>query len=487
MRDTIFRKKSLQLLKREQAEHGKGLKRVLGPWSLIALGIGCTVGAGIFIMPGEVAAMHAGPAVVLSFLLAALACALAAMSYCELAAMIPISGSAYSYAYATLGEVIAWFIGWNLLLEYGLANAATAAGWAGYLNRLLSTVGLEIPPQLMFAPGQAIPGTELVGWFNLPAVLAVVLVTGLLLLGIRESARANALIVGAKLAVLVLFVALCAPGIQPQLVQNYMPFGWQGVVSGAAVLFFLFVGFDAVSTVAEEAKDPQRNLPIGILAGLGIVTILYVAVGTVLTGVLPLDKLQVGEPLAIALATLNHPRAAALLSAVAVVGIFSVLLVGSIGQSRILYVMSRDGLMPRFMSNVHARTGTPVETTLVLGVLTAALAAVVPLSALADLVSIGTLAAFIAVSAGVIMLRKTDPDAPRTFRCPWVPGLPLAGIAINLYLMSGLGLQVWIRFLIWLAVGGAVYYFWGYRSAGRVMAAREAVVAKSAEVVVEPS
>ncbi|MNY05118.1 putative amino acid permease YhdG [compost metagenome] len=239
--------------------------------------------------------------------------------------------------------------------------------------------------------------------------------------------------------------------------------------------------------MAEEAKDPQRNLPIGILAGLGIVTILYVAVGTVLTGVLPLDKLQVGEPLAIALSTLNHPRAAALLSAVAVVGIFSVLLVGSIGQSRILYVMSRDGLMPRFMSNIHARTGTPVETTLVLGVVTAALAAVVPLSALADLVSIGTLAAFIAVSAGVIMLRKTDPDAPRTFRCPWVPALPLAGIAINLYLMSGLGLQVWIRFLIWLAVGGAVYYFWGYRSAGRVMAAREALVPKRAEAVVEPS
>lgn len=486
MRDTVFRKKSLQALKLEQAEHGQGLKRVLGPWSLIALGIGCTVGAGIFIMPGEVAAMHAGPAVVLSFLLAALACALAAMSYCELAAMIPISGSAYSYAYATLGEVVAWFIGWNLLLEYGLANAATAAGWAGYLNRLLSAVGLQIPPQLMFAPGQPIPGTELVGWFNLPAVLAVVLVTGLLLLGIRESARANAFIVGAKIVVLVMFLALCTPSVQPQLMQPYMPFGWQGVVSGAAVLFFLFVGFDAVSTVAEEAKDPQRNLPIGILAGLGIVTVLYVAVGSVLTGVLPLDQLKVAEPLAIALSALQHPRAASLLSAVAVVGIFSVLLVGSIGQTRILYVMSRDGLMPRFMANVHARTGTPVETTIVLGIVTAALAAVVPLNALADLVSIGTLAAFIAVSAGVIVLRRTDPEAPRTFRCPWVPGLPLSGIAINLYLMSGLSMQVWIRFVVWLAIGGALYYFWGYRSAGRVIAARETAVPRS-EALVEPS
>lgn len=483
MRDTIFRKKSLETMRREQAEHGHGLKRVLGPWSLIALGIGCTVGAGIFIMPGEVAAMHAGPAVVLSFLLAALACGLAAMSYCELAAMIPISGSAYSYAYATLGEVIAWFIGWNLLLEYGLANAATAAGWAGYLNRLLSTVGLQIPPQLMFAPGQAIPGTDLVGWLNLPAVLAVVLVTLLLLLGIRESARANAFIVGAKLLVLVMFLALCAPSVQPQLLQPYMPFGWQGVVSGAAVLFFLFVGFDAVSTVAEEAKDPQRNLPIGILGGLGVVTLLYVAVGSVLTGVLPLDQLKVAEPLAIALSAMQHPRAAAVLSAVAVVGIFSVLLVGSIGQTRILYVMSRDGLMPRFMARVHARTGTPVQTTLVLGLFTAVLAAVVPLSALADLVSIGTLAAFIAVSAGVIVLRKTDPDAPRTFRCPWVPGLPLAGIAINLYLMSGLSMQVWIRFLVWLALGGALYWFWGYRSAGRVIAAREAAVSTAGEAV----
>ncbi len=476
MRDIVLRKKSLESIRREQEQHGHGLKKVLGPWSLIAIGIGCTIGSGIFIMPGIVAATHSGPAVVISFLLAALACALAALSYSELAAMIPISGSAYSYAYATLGELVAWFIGWNLLLEYGLANAATAAGWGGYLDHFLGAFGLSIPPQLLYTPGAPIPGTDLVGWFNVPSAVIVLLVTLLMVVGIRESAQTNTIIVGFKIAVLALFVALAAPHFQPQLMTPFMPFGWHGVMTGAAILFFLFVGFDAVSTVAEEAKNPQRDVPIGILGGLAIVTVLYVAVAVVLTGVLPLDRLNVKEPLAMVLTAFNHPWASFILSAVAVVGIASVLLVGSIGQTRILYVMSRDGLMPRFMSRVHARFGTPVETTLILGVITAILAGSVPLDALADLVSIGTLAAFSAVSLGVLVLRRTAPDMPRGFRTPWVPVVPIAGIAINLYLMSSLSLQVWIRFLIWLAIGIAIYFWWGHKSASRVMAERAASV-----------
>ncbi|HEY9855259.1 MAG TPA: amino acid permease [Stenomitos sp.] len=476
MRDIVLRKKSLEAIRREQEHSDHGLKKVLGPWSLIAIGIGCTIGSGIFIMPGIVAATHSGPAVVVSFLLAALACALAALSYSELAAMIPISGSAYSYAYATLGELVAWFIGWNLLLEYGLANAATAAGWGGYLNHFLGSFGLSIPAQWLYAPGYPIPGTDLVGWFNVPSALIVLFVTLLMVLGIRESARTNTIIVGFKILVLFMFVALAAPHFQPQLMTPFMPFGWKGVMSGAAVLFFLFVGFDAVSTVAEEARNPQRDVPIGILGGLAIVTVLYVAVGTVLTGVLPLSKLKIEEPLAIVLSTFHHPWASLILSAVAVVGIASVLLVGSIGQTRILYVMSRDGLMPRFMSKVHAKFGTPVETTLILGVITALLAGSVPLDALADLVSIGTLAAFTAVAVGVMVLRKTAPDTPRGFKTPWVPVVPVAGIAINLYLMCSLSMHVWIRFVVWLIIGIAIYFLWGHRSASRVMAERAATV-----------
>lgn len=467
MREVILRKKSIAALQRENAPHG--LKKVLGSWSLMALGIGCTIGAGIFVMPGEIAATHAGPAVVISFVLAAIACALAALSYSELASMIPISGSAYSYAYATMGELVAWFIGWDLLLEYGLANAAVAAGWGPYLNTVLKSFGIQIPPVFLFAPGQPIPGTELVGVFNVPAAVAIALVTGLLILGIRESARTNAILVGLKILVLVMFVAVGLPAFKPELLQPYMPFGWHGVISGAATVFFLFIGFDAVSTVAEEAKNPQRDIPIGILGGLGIVTVLYIAVASVLTGLIPLHDLKVAEPLAVALNAIQQPQAAWVLSVVAVVGIASVLLVGSIGQTRILYVMSRDGLMPRFMANLHARFGTPVETTLVLGVVTALLAGAVPLDALVDLVSIGTLAAFIIVAIGVMVLRAKAPELPRVFRCPWVPVVPLAGIGINLYLMSGLSLPVWIRFLVWMGLGLVIYFVWGHRSVTRTL------------------
>ncbi len=455
----------------EDSAHG-GLKRVLGPWSVMLLGIGCTIGAGIFVMPGQVAAEHAGPAVILSFLLAAIASACAALCYSELAAMIPVSGSAYSYAYATLGEFIAWIIGWDLLLEYGLANAAVASGWGGYLNQILTPLGWALPPQWWHAPGQVIEGSTQVGILNAPAAIGILLVTGLLCLGIRESARVNGILVATKIAVLLMFIALCVPHVDP---AHYTPFflpgkGWNGVVTGAAVVFFLFIGFDAVSTVAEETRNPRFDMPFGILMGLGIVTILYMAVAGVLTGVLPLSKLGVPEPLAAALLAVQHPRAAMVLSVVAVVGIASMLVVGSIGQTRILAVMARDGLMPGWMSRIHPSLGTPVLSTLALGVVTAILGACFPLDALADLVSIGTLSAFVVVMAGVLILRHREPERPRAFRTPWVPALPLVGIAINVYLMTGLAPAVWLRFLVWFGVGIACYAIWGHASASRTLA-----------------
>ena len=436
-------------------------KRVLGLWSLTALGIGCTIGAGIFVMPGLVAAKHAGPAVVLSFVLAAIACLLAALCYSELAVMMPASGSAYSYAYAAFGQLVAFLMGWDLLLEYGLSNSAVAAGWGGYLQALLAQFGVTLPKTLLYAPGQLIPGSSARGWFNLPAGAAVAFVTVLLLFGIRESARFNNAMVTAKIAVLGLFLILCVPGMQFAHFNPFMPFGWGGVVSGAAVVFFLFIGFDAVSTVAEETRDVQRTLPRAIALSLTLVTLLYVAVATVLVAVLPMNELRhVQEPLAFALEQMRHPVAALVLSMVAVVGILSVILVASIGQTRILYVMSRDGLMPAAFTRLHPTTGAPYAAVLILGGVTAFLAMVVPLEQLADLVSMGTLAAFSVVSAAVLVLRHEFPEAPRPFRCPGAPFVPGLAIAINLYLMWGLSWTVWSMFLVWIAIGFGVYVRW---------------------------
>ena len=467
-----IRRKSVRALRRAHARHQReegGLRRVLGFWSLVAIGIGCTIGAGIFVLPGVIAATKAGPGILLSFLLAGVACAIAALCYAELAVIIPASGSAYSYTYATLGELAAWLIGWNLLLEYGLSNSAVAAGWGGYLSQLLDSVDLQLPARLMYATGQTVPGTEDIAFLNLPAVLAIAIPTVLMLFGIRESARFNNGMVSAKILVLLMFAALCAPSVHMENLHPFLPFGWQGVVSGAGVLFFLFVGFDAVSTVAEECVDPQRDLPRAILFGLGLIAILYVGVTFVLLGNVPLPELaHLGEPLAIGLERSGHPTAAWVLSAVAVVGILSIILVGAIGQTRILFVMARDGLMPSFMGRVHARSGTPAASTVLLGVVTALMAGTVPLDALADLVSIGTLAAFSAVSLAVVALRAQEPALERKFRAPGSPWLPILGIAINIWLMSALSEAVWIRFFVWIVVGLVIYFAWGQRSAGMV-------------------
>ena len=467
-----LRKKSIHALRALHAENeakGGGLKRVLGFWSLVAIGIGCTIGAGIFVWPGFVAATHSGPAVVVSFVLAAIACGIAALCYAELAVLIPASGSAYSYTYATLGEFAAWMIGWMLLLEYGLSNSAVAAGWGNYLAPLLKAVGYTIPVQYMYATGEAIPDTALTGIINVPAAIAVTIPTILLLLGIRESARFNNGMVLAKIAVLLMFVAFCAPAIKVEHFTPFAPFGWTGIMTGAAFLFFLFIGFDAVSTVAEECVDPQRDLPRAIMVGLGLVTFLYVSVAAVLIGVVPLADLKdLKEPLAYGLAQAGHPVAAGVLAVVAVIGILAIILIAAIGQTRILYVMARDGLMPRFMATVSPRTGTPVYSTILLGIITGLIAATVPLGILAELVSIGTLAAFSAVSIAVVVLRRTEPELVRTFKTPLAPWLPVAGVMCNLYLMSTLPPAVWSRFAVWLALGVTIYLAWGMRSASKV-------------------
>ncbi|MDB5097304.1 MAG: spore germination family protein [Cyanobacteria bacterium RYN_339] len=471
----MFRTKSVEAIRADheahvRGDHGHGpaLKRELGLFSLVALGVGCTIGSGIFVMPAEIAS-QTGPAMVVSFILAAVACALAALSYCELANLIPASGSAYSYTYVALGEVVAWMIGWALLLEYGLANSAVASGWGSYLNQILGGFGWHIPPRLLFPPGVHIPNSTEVGLFNAPAAFSIVLITLLLIAGIKESARVNNVLVAAKCLALMMFIGLCMGKFEPSRMEPFMPFGWKSVAASAGQLFFLFVGFDAVSTVAEEAVDAQRDMPRGIVIALAIVSVLYVAVGLVLTGLYPLAQLKgLQEPLAAGLIVAGYPKAAYVLSIVAVIGILGVLIVGSIGQTRILYVMSRDGLAPAFMSKISPRTGTPVASTLVLGVVTAILAASVPLDALWDMVSFGTLAAFCAVSAGVIAMRRKAPDIPRVFKCPGVPFVPILSIAVNVALMLTLQWSSWFTFLGWMAVGLVVYFLWGHKSASKV-------------------
>lgn len=466
---SFFRRKSIHALRAlhdaKVAQEG-GLKRVLGFWSLVSIGIGCTIGAGIFVWPGYVAATYAGPAVVLSFVFAAIACAIAALCYAELAVLIPASGSAYSYTYATLGELPAFMVGWALLLEYGLSNSAVASGWGNYLAPLLKAgLGYSIPPELMHATGEKIAGSAAVGVFNLPAAIAITIPTVLLLFGIRESARFNNTMVLAKIFVLGMFVALCLPAVKVEHFTPFMPMGVSGVMSGAAFLFFLFIGFDAVSTVAEECTDPQRDLPRAIMAGLAMVTVLYVSVAAVLIGVAPLAELKdIKEPLAYGLNLAGHPVAANVLAVVAVIGILAIILIAAIGQTRILYVMARDGMMPRFMTTISAKTGTPVASTILLGAITALIAGTQTLGDLAELVSVGTLTAFSMVSIAVIVLRRREPDLIRTFKTPMSPALPALGVVINVYLMTTLPKTIWVPYGVFLLVGLVVYF--GYASQG---------------------
>jgi basic amino acid/polyamine antiporter, APA family len=430
-----------------------GLKKVLSPFELTLLGIGAIIGTGIFVITGVVAANYSGPALVVSFIISGIVCAFAALSYAEFAAMVPVAGSAYTYGYASLGEIWAWIIGWDLILEYSVSIAAVAVGWSGYMVNLLAAAGISLPAALINPPGTA------GGMVNLPAILIILAITALLIIGVKESARVNNVIVLVKIGVILLFLFLASSHINPANWTPFMPYGWTGVVTGAAIVFFAYIGFDAVSTAAEEVQDPQRNVPIGIISSLVVATVLYIAVSAVLTGIVPyLAFKNTSAPVAFALGQIGISWGSALVSVGAICGITSVLIVLLYGQTRIFFAMSRDGLLPPVFRELHPVYRTPVKVTLLVGIVTAVIASLLPLQTIAELVNIGTLAAFIIVSLGVIVLRRTRPEIERPFRCPFVPWVPLLCIITCGILIVMLPFVTHLRFVIWLALGLVVYF-----------------------------
>jgi APA family basic amino acid/polyamine antiporter len=509
MMQGLFTRKSIDALM-HQADSGHGLKRVLGPANLVFLGIGAIIGAGIFVLTGTAAAQFAGPAIVLSFVLAGAGCLFAGLCYAEFASMIPVAGSAYTYGYATLGELFAWIIGWDLILEYLFAASTVAVGWAGYFAAFLAEFGITLPPALIGSPF-TVEGTHTLvraqvcvdpstgglavdavshtpvsvancvaqgftlenGLINLPAVLLILALTALLVIGIKESARFNNLIVFVKLAIV---LAVIGFGIKYVNTANWAPFippntgesghfGWSGILRAAGVIFFAYIGFDAVSTAAQEARNPQRDLPIGILGSLAVCTVLYIAMAAIMTGIAHYSTLNVPHPVFVAIQTAGPGLKwlTYLINIGAIAGLASVVLVMLMGQPRIFYSMARDGLLPGMFGKVHPRFGTPYVSTIITGLVAAVIAGVFPIGLLGELVSIGTLLAFVIVCGGILVLRRTSPELKRPFRTPLVPWVPILGILICGYMMYGLPLDTWLRLLIWMALGFLIYFGYGIR------------------------
>ena len=489
---SLFRTKSIDALiaASEDPDPHKRLKKTLGPWSLTALGIGAVIGSGIFTLTGTAAAgkvvavksilnatvidlvisgSHAGsqlgrpgagPAITLSFVLVAIACLFAGLCYAELASMIPVAGSAYTYSYAILGEIVAWIIGWDLILEYAVSNMSVAVGFSAYLQDLCDNLlGVHLPPQLAYPPFPAQGGPA--GWFNIPALLITMLVTLVLVRGVRESAETNTAMVLIKMAAIVIFCVGAAGAIKTQNWHPFAPHGFSGVLTGASIVFFTYIGFDSVSTAAEECKRPQRDLPIGIIATLIVCTILYGAVSLVLTGIANYQTLNTDSPVADALKALGYNRLRLIVTAGALMGMLSSLLVYQYGQARIWFAMSRDRLLPALFSKVHKRFQTPHVSTWIAGFVVGIPAGIWDIDTFAELSNIGTLFAFVLVSVGVIVLRRKQPERPRSFRVPLVPLFPLISIVCCIVLAMGLPLLTWIRFFVWLAIGFAIYFPFG--------------------------
>ncbi len=485
------------LLAEAKAEGQHGLKRVLGPLNLIALGIGAVIGAGIFVITGSSAAQFAGPAIALSFVLAGLGCAFAGLCYAELAAMIPISGSAYTYGYASLGELVAWIIGWDLVLEYAFSAATVASGLSANIISLLQDLNIHLPPQLIETPGRELflfsgrwellttlqPALQAAGisadtlphataLFNLPAFLSVLAVTAILIIGVRESANFNVVVVFIKVGTVLVFIVVAVSFLwnHPQIAAaNWTPFippnkghfgefGWSGIARGAGSIFFAYIGFDAVSTAAQEAKNPQRDMPIGLLGSLAICTVLYLIVAFALTGVLHYSRLNVAAPVALAMDATGVRWGSWLVKCGSIAGLSTVMLTTLMGQSRIFYTMSRDGLLPQWASAIHPRFQTPWISSIVVGLFIAVFAAILPINLLGELVSIGTLLAFIIVCIGVWVLRRRRPDIERPFKTPWVPAVPILGILISFLLMLSLPGDTWLRLIVWLLLGFVIYF-----------------------------
>lgn len=430
------------------------LKKSLGAFDLVLLGIGCIIGTGIFVLTGVAAAKYAGPAITLSFVLAGLACAFAALAYAELAAMVPVAGSAYTYSYASLGEVIAWIIGWDLALEYTVGASAVAAGWSAYFTGLLKALGVELPKYLTAVPADG-------GLVNLPAIVIVTVLTAMLTIGTKESAGFNRVLVFIKLGAVLLFLFLATPHVNVANWSPFLPFGFSGVAAGAAIVFFAYIGFDAVSTAAEEAKHPNKDVPIGIIGSLIVCTVLYIAVAAVLTGVVPYAELNNAEPVAYALRSIGNNIGGALVAVGAICGITTVLLVLIFGQSRVAFAMSRDGLLPKSICKVHPKYGTPYLMTILTGGVVCVLSGFLPINVIAELCNIGTLFAFCLVSIGVWVLRHKRPDAHRPFRCPALHIVAPLAVIFSVYLMLNLPLATWMRFIIWFIIGLGIYFSYG--------------------------
>ena len=517
---SLFTRKSIDELQADASdESGHTLTRALGPYHLIAIGIGAIIGTGIFVLTGSAAAQYAGPAIVLSFVLAGIGCSFAGLCYSEFAAMIPIAGSAYTYGYATLGELVAWIIGWDLILEYLFGAATVAVGWSGYVVSFLRDIGIDIPPQWSNAPGLELvqlPGSSswvavtdqlrnqltgqgvslaalphATGVFNLVATMAVALVTFLLVIGIRESARFNNMAVAMKLFVIIAFILAGGYFLlrHPQrAADNWTPFippregawghyGLGGILRAAGVSFFAYIGFDAVSTTAQEARNPQRDMPIGILGSLVVCIILYVLVSGILTGLVPYGLLNVAEPIAVGIEATGYTALQILIKIGAIAGLSSVMLVLLLAQPRIFFTMSRDGLLPPLFGRLHPRFRTPHVSTILTGVVCAAVAGALPIALLGELVAIGTLLAFVIVCGGVWYLRVKEPDRPRPFRTPLVPLVPILGVLTCVAMMAGLPGDTWLRLVVWLALGLAIYFSYGRHHS---VAARKAAAASRA-------
>ena len=471
MANHLFLRKSFETLHAE-LEGAERLHRVLGPWGLTAMGIGAIIGAGIFVLTGLAAHDYAGPSLMLSFLLAATGCALAGLCYGEFASMIPVAGSAYTYAYATLGELFAWIIGWDLVLEYAIASCAVAHGWSHYFQALLHLYGISLPAWLATDPFSTTPevmaaAPHLLGIpiaFDASALAISLLLTAVLVIGIRESARLNAVIVLLKLAVVLFVIFMGIPHVDTANWTPFFPNGFGGTLQGASYVFFAYIGFDSISTHAEEARNPDRDVPIAILSSLALCTVLYIAVAGVLTGMVPYSQIDIDAPIVAAFSSKGLGVASLVISVGAVAGITSVLLVMMLSQARVLLAMARDGLLPQgIFATIHPRFLTPHRSTVLIGVVVGVVSALVPLKALAHIVNIGTLFAFVVVCAAVLVMRYTRPDIHRPFRTPWVPFVPLAGMAANLGLMISLGWENWLRLFVWMAIGLVIYRAYGYR------------------------
>lgn len=474
MANQLFATKPIDQLLGEGEDSGHGLKRALGAIDLTMLGVGAIIGAGIFVLTGNAAATHAGPAIILSMIGAGIACTFAGLCYAEMASMIPIAGSAYTYSYATLGEFLAWIIGWDLILEYALGAATVSVGWSGLVVSFLAQYGIGIPPQFVIGPFESVTlanGSVVHGVFNLPAFVIVLLITVILVVGVRESANVNSVIVFIKIAVVITLIIAGLKFIVPSNWTPFIPantgkfgeFGWSGILTGAGKIFFAYIGFDAVSTAAQEAKNPQRDLPRGILGSLVVCTFLYVLFAGVLTGVVHYTELNTAAPVAVAVDKMNMPWLGQGMKLGAIAGLTSVMLVMLFSQARIFWIMANDGLLPAMFGKLHDRFRTPYLSSILTGSIVAVVGGLFPIGQLGDMVSIGTLFAFVLVCAGVLVLRKTKPDLHRPFRTPLVPVVPILGMGCCLLLMLGLGLRTWERLVIWLLIGFAIYFAYGVK------------------------